>query len=175
MNDKEQRETISIDDTDNQVTDTSVEDSVSNTNDIIEKLNEKIAELNDKYLRTVAELENTRRRAVRDTESATRSCSISLVRHFLPVMDAIDSALKHAPDDAGIKSMSLAMETAFENVGIKRIESIGQILNPGLHNAIQVADKPNADIKSNTIIEEMQCGYTYGDTVIRPAMVIVCK
>ena len=93
-------------------------------------------------------------------------------------MDAIEAAQKHSPEDEGIKSMAMAMNDAFAQIGITKIESVGQILNPQFHNAIQVIDAP-ADVNPkpapNTIIEELQPGYMFGDTVMRTAMVIVSK
>ena len=142
--------------------------------DVVAQMTAQIADLNDKYLRTAAELENTRRRAAIDSESRARARAISVAEQFLPVMDAIDAALKHAPNDQGIQSMARAMESAFENIGIVKIESVGKVLNPMLHNAIQVMPAP-ANTEPNTIIEEMQPGYMFGDSVLRTAMVVVAK
>lgn len=141
----------------------------------IEKLNTQITELNDKYLRLAAELENTRRRSALDAESSARNRAMSVAKKFLPVMDAIEAALKHSPEDEGIKSMKLAMENAFAQIGITKIESIGQTLNPQYHNAIQVIEKQEENIKPNTIMEELQTGYMFGDMVLRTAMVVVSK
>lgn len=187
-------DTVSVSDTDNTTKNaaesTSVNDAAANaatnspkpsdseSNPETEKLNSQIAELTDKFLRLAAELENTRRRAALDIESASRNRAMSVAKKFLPVMDAIQAAQEHAPDDAGIKSMAMAMNDAFTQIGITKIESVGQILNPLLHNAIQVVDAPgNADPKPapNTIISELQPGYMFGDTVLRTAMVTVCK
>lgn len=187
-------DTVSVSDTDkttkNAAESTSVNDAAANaatnspkpsdseSNPETEKLNSQIAELTDKFLRLAAELENTRRRAALDIESASRNRAMSVAKKFLPVMDAIQAAQEHAPDDAGIKSMAMAMNDAFTQIGITKIESVGQILNPLLHNAIQVVDAPgNADSKPapNTIISELQPGYMFGDTVLRTAMVTVCK
>lgn len=139
----------------------------------VDKLNAQIAELNDKYLRVAAELENTRRRAAIDSENLARNRAMSVARHFLPVMDAVNAALLHNPDDAGIVAMARAIESACANIGMVKIESVGQKLNPQFHNAVQVVEV--ADKESNTIIEEMQTGYMFGDTVLRPAMVVVAK
>lgn len=147
----------------------------NNTEEQIQQLNSKVAELNDKYLRVAAELENTRRRASIDIESISRNRAMSVAEKFLPVIDAVEAALKHTPDDEGIKSMSLAVQSACAQIGIVKIEAVGQILNPQLHNAIQIIDKPTEDTKSNTILEEMQAGYMFGDTVLRTSMVIVSK
>ena len=147
------------------------QDTAENTE--IEKLNVQIAELNDKYLRVAAELENTRRRAAIDSDALARNRAMAVARHFLPVMDAVDAALSHNPDDAGILAMSRATQAACANIGIVRIETIGKKLNPQFHNAIQVVEKK--DTEANTIVEEMQAGYMFGDAVLRPAMVIVAK
>ena len=142
---------------------------------IIEELNTKIAETNDKYLRMAAELENTRRRATLDIESVSRNRAMSVAEKFLPVMDAVVAALKHNPDDEGVKSLQKSIENAFSQIGIVKINTIGEILNPQFHNAIQIVDKPTPETATNTIVEEMQTGYMFGDTVLRTAMVIVSK
>ena len=159
-------ESVSIDDTE-QVAEQQPQDTV------VEQLQKQLAEMNDKYLRLAAELENTRRRSELDAQSRARNRAISVAEKILPVMDAVDSALKHTPDDAGIKSMALALESAFNQIGITRIESVGKPLNPMHHNAIQVIATPDAT--SNTVVDEMQAGYMFGDTVLRTAMVVVAK
>lgn len=156
-------------------TDTVVESGASDDTDkkIIE-LQDTITDLTDKYMRMAAELENTRRRAARDTESAARTTGMNIAKKFLPVMDALDAALNQTPDDEGIKSLALALNSVFAQIGIVKIESVGQQLNPQFHSAISTvpADETHT---TNTIFQEMQTGYMYGDTVLRPAMVVVCK
>ena len=179
MDDQEKKEvkidTVSVTDDTNTQDNTTTGDTSDSE---IEKLNAQIAELTDKFLRLAAELENTRRRAAIDVESTARNRAMSVAKKFLPVMDAIDAALQHSPDDAGIKSMAAAMNDAFSQIGITKIESVGQIMNPQFHNAIQVVDAPaDKDPKPepNTIVSELQPGYMFGDTVLRTAMVTVCK
>ena len=169
MNDEKEVkvESVSIEDV---VGDTAPESTVVPE---VEKLTAQLAQMNDKYLRLAAELENTRRRAALDAESRARNRAMGVAEKILPVMDAVDAALKHSPDDAGIQSMARALESAFEQIGITKIKSIGETLNPMHHNAIQVIDAPDA--KSNIIIDEMQSGYMYGDVILRTAMVIVAK
>lgn len=161
-------ETVSVDEVKAEV-------NADKQTEIIEQLNNKIAELNDKYLRVAAELENTRRRASIDIESVSRNRTMSVAEKILPVMDAIDAALSHNPDDEGIKTMQRAMQNAFSQIGITRINSVGEILNPQFHNAIQMVDKPDENTATNTIVGELQPGYMFGDSVLRPAMVVVSK
>ncbi len=164
-------ETVSVDGNQTEIKDTDIGKDIK----IIEELNAKIAEINDKYLRTAAELENTRRRAGLDIESVSRNRAMGVAEKFLPVMDAVVVASKHAPDDEGIKSLQKSIENAFSQIGIVKINAIGEILNPQFHNAIQIVDKPTPETKTNTIVEELQTGYMFGDTVMRPAMVVVSK
>ena len=170
-------ESVSVDDVKESVADAAseIESVETNESKTIKELNAKIAELNDKYLRVAAELENTRRRATLDIESVSRNRAMSVAEKILPVMDAVASALKHNPDDAGIKAMERAIQNAFAQIGIVKIDSIGEILNPQFHNAIQMVDKPTPETKTNTIVDEMQSGYMFGDTVLRTAMVVVSK
>jgi molecular chaperone GrpE len=140
----------------------------------LDDLMAELADTRDKYLRTAAELENTRRRAALDAESRARSRAMGVAEKILPVMDAVDAALKHSPEDEGIMSLARALKSSFDEIGITKIESVGQPLNPMLHNAIQVIDAPE-NTASGTIVEEMQSGYMFGDTVLRTAMVVVAK
>ena len=160
-------ETVSVDDKPEITTDKQTE--------IIEQLNNKIAELNDKYLRMAAELENTRRRSALDIESVSRNRAMGVAEKILPVMDAVQAALSHNPDDEGIKTMERALQNAFAQIGVVKIESVGEMLNPQFHNAIQMVEKPDEKTATNTIVEELQTGYMFGDTVLRPAMVVVSK
>ncbi len=94
-------EQVSVDDAEK----STVADAATDTR--IPELETALADMNDKYLRAMAELENTRRRAAIDAESRARVRAISVAEKILPVADAVDAALKLAPDDAGIKSLSL--------------------------------------------------------------------
>ncbi|MDW2958276.1 MAG: nucleotide exchange factor GrpE [Alphaproteobacteria bacterium] len=172
MNDEKKEvnvEAVSVE----EISETVASSENTQTNPETEKLQTQLTELNDKYLRLAAELENTRRRAALDAESRARNRAMSVAEKILPVMDAVDAALKLAPNDEGIQTMARALESAFEQIGITRIKSVGEVLNPMHHNAIQVVECP--DKKSNIIIDEMQPGYLFGDTILRTAMVVVAK
>ena len=168
-------ESVSIEDVSKSATnDNQKKTEISNEKELVE-LNEKLSELTDKYLRIAAELENTRRRATLDIESVSRNRAMGVAEKILPVMDAVTAALKHNPEDEGMKSMERAIQSAFAQIGIVKIDSIGEVLNPQFHNAIQMVEKPDDKTATNTIIEELQTGYMFGDTVLRTAMVVVSK
>lgn len=130
----------------------------------------ELADMKDKYLRTLAELENTRKRAGNDAENAARARAMSVAEQFLPLIDAIDKAAEHAPDDEGTATLKKASDNTLAKIGITRIETSGQILNPQFHNAISTEE---SDLPANTITREMQSGFMFGDTVLRAAMVAV--
>lgn len=168
-NQEEQKE-LNLDDDKDERDDKKTED---NKDSEIEVLNNKIVELNDKYLRAVAETENIKRRSILDSESIARNRSINITKNFLPLIDAIFAASIHSPDDEGIKSLVKTLESTLVKIGITKIETVGEVLNPSFHNAIQIVEEK--DKKTNTIISEMQSGYIFGDTVLRSAMVVVAK
>ena len=132
----------------------------------------ELAEMKDKYLRAAAELENTRRRSLADIENAARARAINIAEQFLQLIDAIDAAVEHAKDDEGIQTLKKAADNTLAKLGITRIETAGQQLNPQFHNAVSTepSDKP-----ANVVIREMQSGFMFGDSVLRAAMVVVSK
>jgi molecular chaperone GrpE len=138
----------------------------------LENKTDELAEMKDKYLRALAELENTRRRTNTDMESAAQNRAIMIAGQFLPLIDAIDKAFEHAPKDDGIKTLKKAADNTLAKLGIIRIETTGQPLNPQFHNVIMAeeSDKP-----VNEVIKEMQAGFMFGDSVLRTALVVVAK
>jgi molecular chaperone GrpE len=117
-------------------------------------------------------LENTRKRAATDIENAARARAMNIAEQFLPLIDAIDAAALHLPDDEGVSALKKASDNTLAKLGIVRIETLGQILNPQFHHAILTEE---SDALENTIIKELQSGFMFGDAVLRAAMVGVSK
>ena len=176
MEDKKEVKVESVSINDTEIPNTGDKDVVAETPEElkIKELTVALAELNDKYLRTAAELEKTRRRAVIDAESRARVRVISVLEKILPVKDAVDLALKHSPDDTGIQSLARALESSFNQIGITKVDTVGKPLDPVAASAIQVVPRTEG-VEPNTVVEEMQAGYMLGDTVLRSAMVVVAK
>jgi len=141
--------------------------------DEADRLRVQVAELSDKYIRAMAEAENTRRRAKTDIESISRARAINVAENFLPLVDAINAATAHHPEDPGIQALVAAAKSVLAAVGITKIETLGQILNPQFHNAVSTEASECA--ASGTIVGEFQAGYMFGDAILRPAMVVVAK
>ena len=128
--------------------------------------------MTDKYLRAMAELENLRKRVTTDIENTARARAIAVAEQFLPLIDAIDAAAAGSPDNDGLALLKKASDATLAKLGVTRIETVGQILNPMFHNAISVEC---SDCPQNIITKEMQSGFMFGDAVLRAAMVVVSK
>jgi molecular chaperone GrpE len=145
------------------------------------------AEKADEYLqlaqRTQADFENYRKRAVRETALAKERGATKLALELLPAVDNLERALEHAPaesdpahpDDgafvSGIKHVHSDVVAALQRAGIERYSPEGEQFDPTLHEA--VAQQPVEGYEPGTVVEVFQRGYRIGDSVVRPARVVV--
>ena len=139
------------------------------------------AELKDQMLRRQAELENYRKRLIRDKEEAVQFANESLIRDILGFLDNMERALTAAKNGGDVNALIEGFEmtqnqllsTLDKNWGLKAIESVGQEFNPSLHEACMMTVDENLD--KETVLEEFQKGYTLHDRVIRPSKVKIGK
>jgi len=143
-----------------------------------EKLQKELNELNDKYLRLQADFDNYRKRAFKDITSARRESQIGALEPILQVFDHFDMAVSAAESadniDAikeGLKMIFTEFSKALDELGIERIDAVGDDFDPNLHEA--VAEEPSENIEEGKIIKQWRCGYKMGDYLIRPANVVV--
>jgi molecular chaperone GrpE len=145
------------------------------------------AEKADEYLqlaqRTQADFENFRKRAARDAAIAKERGATKLALELLPAVDNLERALAHAPaesdpahtDDgafvSGIKHVHSDVVAALQRAGIERYSPEGEQFDPTLHEA--VAQQPVEGYEPGTVVEVFQRGYRMGDSVVRPARVVV--
>ena len=142
------------------------------------KTEAKATENWDHYLRSQAEMDNLRRRSVKDVENAHKFGTEKFVNELLPVMDSMAMGL--AVEDASAESLREGMvltmsmlEKMMEKLGIAEVDPINEKFDAEKHQAMSMV--PNADVEPNTVIAVMQKGYTLNDRLIRPAMVMVSK
>lgn len=139
-------------------------------------------EFQDKWLRTLAELDNVRKRARRDVDDARRFAKAEALRGILDVLDNLERALQSnggaadtgAPDAFrdGIELIRQKLRAVLQDQGVTPIEALGLHLDPLVHEA--VGQLPREGSEPGTIIEVAQAGYRLGDLVLRPARVIIC-
>ncbi len=146
--------------------------------DELTRLRRALEETNDRYLRTLAELDNQRKRAQREREEYVRFANESLLRELLPVLDNFDRALgpPRAASDAqgflaGVELIHRELLKVLEKFGVTPYSAVGQPFDPGRHEAVERVIKP--DVPDMTVVEEIQRGYLLNGRVLRPAIVVV--
>jgi len=140
-------------------------------------------ELKDKLMRSLAEAENTRRRAERDRKDAEAFGGTKLARDLLEVHDNFDRALASADDAAkehaaslieGVELTQRGLLSAFAKHKIEKVApEVGEKFDANFHQAMFEAPIPGAE--PNTVIEVMQAGFTISGRLLRPALVGVAK
>lgn len=145
-----------------------------------DKMKEKVDELEDRVKRQMAEFDNFRKRTEKEKSTMFESGARSIIEKILPIADNFERGLQAVPDDEACKSFADGMKmiykqmiTALEEMGVKAIPAVGEEFNPDFHNAVMQVE--NEEFSENTIVQELQKGYTYRDTVIRYSMVSVAK
>lgn len=156
----------------------------SSDDDRLAALEAELAEHKDRLLRALAETENTRRRAQREREDASKYAVASFAKDLLSSADNLRRALQSLPeaevrDDRtrglleGVEATERELLGVFERHGIKRLDPKGEPFDHNYHQAIFEANRP--DQPSGTIVEVLQPGYVLHDRLLRPAMVGVAK
>ncbi len=138
------------------------------------------AEKADEYLdlaqRTRAEFENYRKRAVREAAAAQERGAAKLALELLPAIDNLDRALEHASNGdasfvSGIKHVRRDVLAALKRSGIEPFSPDGEAFDPQMHEAI--AQRPFEGAEPGTVVEVYQRGYRLGESILRPARVVV--
>jgi molecular chaperone GrpE len=136
-------------------------------------------ELRDKYLRAYAELENFKKRALKDQAEWVKYANESLLRELLTVMDNLRRAQSHAPSSselspwvAGVELTVKQFDETLAKFGVTTIKALGQPFDPTVHQAMLQVE---SEMEEGIIVEELQKGYLLHDRVLRPALVAVAK
>ena len=145
-----------------------------------DKKDEKIEELTDMVKRQMAEFDNFRKRTEKEKASMYQVGAKEIVEKILPVVDNFERGLAMIPENekenpvaTGMTQIYKQLMTAFDEMGVKTIEAVGQEFNPDFHNAVMHIEDEEAG--ENVIVEEFQKGYMYKDSVIRHSMVKVAN
>lgn len=144
----------------------------------LEAAQAKASENWEHYLRAKAEMDNLRRRSVKDVENAHKYGTEKFATELLPVLDSMVMGL--ATENASAETLREGMELTLnmlqkmmEKLGIEEIDPINEKFDPEKHQAMSM--QPNGEVEPNTVIAVMQKGYSLNDRLLRPAMVMVSK
>jgi molecular chaperone GrpE len=154
--------------------------------DPVEALRTENAELKDRVLRTIAEMENLRKRTERDVADTRAYAITGFARDMLSATDALARALVMLPPEAresddptvkslieGIEMTEREMQRLLAKHGVTPIEADGQKFDPHKHQAM--FEVPDPTTPEGTVVQVVQAGFAIGDRVLRPAMVGVAK
>jgi molecular chaperone GrpE len=153
---------------------------------VVEALNAENAALKDRVLRTLAEMENLRRRTEREAADARTYAVTAFARDMLNVVDNLTRALESLPENAraagddvlkslidGVELTARDLSAALARHGVKKQEPQGEKFDPNFHQAM--FEMPDETLPSGTVTKVVQSGWTIGERVLRPAMVGVSK
>ena len=143
----------------------------------LEALKAEKDELYDKYLRTLAEYDNFRKRSQREKDAIYGDATAESVINLLPVLDSFERALNYECKDEefkkGISHIQNTLKEVFDSMGVKEIPDVGEQFDPNLHEAVMHTEDPAYG--ENVITDCYRKGYTLNDKVIRFSMVIVAN
>ncbi|MFZ0398715.1 MAG: nucleotide exchange factor GrpE [Methyloceanibacter sp.] len=143
------------------------------------------SDMRDRLLRTMADMENLRRRTEREKADTARYAISNFARDVLTVGDNLRRTIEHVPGDAaaqdpalksfldGVELTERELLNVLERHGVTRIDPVGQRFDPNCHQAMY--EVQNADVPEGTVVDVMQAGYVIGDRCLRPALVAVAK
>jgi molecular chaperone GrpE len=140
----------------------------------------EVEKFRDLALRSRAELDNYRKRVVREKEEAIRYANSSLLESLLPILDNFElglGAAKSTPEAAGIVQglgmVRKQLEDFLRDHGVDTLDAEGKPFDPNLHEA--VAQESSAEVPEGNVIRQLRRGFKLKDRLIRPATVVVSK
>ncbi len=156
-------------------------DVANPSGDDLSVLKSELDEQKSKYLRLFAEFDNFKKRNAKERLELFKTAGQDIIRELLPVLDDFQRAKKAFEQDnnaenyaSGVQLIQEKMQKTLQQKGLKVIESIGQDFNVEYHEAIAEVPAPGEEMKGK-IIDEVECGYTLNDAIIRYAKVVVGK
>jgi len=147
--------------------------------DIIEKERSHASNMEERFLRVNAEFENYKKRILRENSERFKYFNLDLIKELLPSLDNLERAIAHAKSEnkdfdsmiEGLEMVNKMTHEVFEKFGVSRIDTVGEIFDPNIHQAVGVVQSDS--VPENHIVEECLGGYLLHDRIIRPAMVRV--
>jgi len=147
----------------------------------LEGAQKEAAQSYDRFLRVAADLENYKKRATRDMEELRKYANESLLRDLLSVMDNLERAVQSSDDGKNndssiIEGVDMTLKERLkilEKNQVKAVVAAGRPFDPAFHQAFMTEE--SGEHPENTVLKELQKGYTLHNRLLRPAMVVVSK
>jgi molecular chaperone GrpE len=155
-------------------------DELAGMEQAVDAAQQELLQHRDAMLRMQAEMDNLRKRLIRDQERARKFALENIMKDLLQVRDSLERALAVAPESATVESLREGEDLTLKLLskvlgdhGLEILDPRGEAFNPEWHQA--VAMLPSAEVVPNTVLEVMQKGFRLHERLIRPAMVVVSK
>ena len=152
----------------------------------VEALAKEVAEARDKALRTLAEMENLRKRTAREVTDARAYGITGFARDVLDIADNLQRALDAVPVETresadpmlkalieGVELTERSLLNALEKNGVRKFDPSGEKFDPNFQQAMY--EVPDPSVPPGTVVQVVQAGYTIGERVLRPALVGIAK
>ena len=157
------------------------EDMPQQQDDAIDQLKEQLSACEDKYLRLLAESENTRKRMLKERQELTQHAVENVLSEFLHPLDNLENALKLAVTMSqevkhwatGFEMIATQFKQVLANHGVEEFASVGLPFDPHHHEAVEVVE--TTESAPGTVIEQFISGYRRGERTIRVSRVKVAK
>lgn len=142
----------------------------------------ELKQTQDRLIRLQADFENFRRRSTKERLEVSQYGHQNLVKDLLGTVDNLERAIGHARGSGvadletllhGVELVQKELLTILGKHGVVRIEAVGKIFDPAIHEAM--AQAPDGSVEPNTVVEELQKGYQLRDRLLRPSRVIVAR
>jgi molecular chaperone GrpE len=147
---------------------------------LVESKDTEICQIKDRVLRLGAEMENTRKRLERERSECVQFANEAIIRELLPIVDNLERALEHAAKDSNVQSLTEGVSNTLKafldslaRFGCAPFEAIGKPFDPNFHEAVLQED--SSDVPENTVLQELQKGYTLHSRLLRPSIVVISR
>jgi molecular chaperone GrpE len=144
----------------------------------LSEIQEQVQDNYDLYMRTYAEMENIKKRGIKEREELAKYANESLIKEILPVIDSLEKAISYARDDEnssalieGLKLTRDGLMKTLEKAGLEEVEAIGKPFDPNFHEA--VSQQRDDTVAPGHVMIELQKGYALNGRLIRPSTVVV--
>lgn len=146
----------------------------------LRELSDQFEAARDQYLRTLADFQNFRRRTEEQKAELVRFANRELVAQLLPILDNFERAMQSAAQSQNYEALMSGVSLTYRQLqeflqknGVQPIEALGAEFDPNVHEAVMRVE--DGEHPENTVVEELQRGYTMHGRVVRPSMVKVAR
>lgn len=157
-----------------------VDDELSLMEKALMKAEEELVTHRDAMIRMQAEMENLRKRMIRDLEKSRKFALEKIMRDILQVRDSLELGLETDSESATVELLREGQALTFKMLNkvlqdhhLELIDPVGEVFNPEIHQAMTVL--PSDELEENSVVEVVQKGFKLHDRLIRPAMVVVSR